>query len=407
VRLRDRSLSLAPLPAIALLFASFAPSCSSDGSSPASPPIATPTDAGSDEVSTDAFDEEASTDASTGGSGGGAGAAGSAGNAGSGGAAGGSQARAVKVMIIDMSGIEALGIVSALGLTEKVPVPGLSKSDPNVHCNADDVCQLTTGMGYANAAASMTALVLRGGFDLTRTYFVIAGIAGIDPAQGTLGTAAWARYVVDVGYAYEIDAREMPSGFPYGYFGIGASTPSDLPSNDYASAVVQLDEDLLQAVLSLTKGVTLGDAPDAQAFRAHYPSAPANQPPVVTQCDIASSDTWFAGKALTSRARDFTTLVTGGKGVFCMSAQEDNATLEVLRRADASGKLSLHRVAALRTASDLSAPYPGQSDSDGLLGSLTQGGLGPSTGNLSLVVTPVVNAIVQSWATWKDGPPKG
>ena len=53
-----------------------------------------------------------------------------------------------------------------------------------------DVCVVTTGMGHSNAAASMTALVFSHTFDLSHTYFLVAGIGGIDPARGTLGSAA-------------------------------------------------------------------------------------------------------------------------------------------------------------------------------------------------------------------------
>jgi purine nucleoside permease len=59
-------------------------------------------------------------------------------------------------------------------------------------------------------------------------YFLIAGIAGIDPHQGTTGSAAWARDLVDYGISREIDSREIPrtaadpSAAPwhYGYLAI-------------------------------------------------------------------------------------------------------------------------------------------------------------------------------------------
>jgi purine nucleoside permease len=56
----------------------------------------------------------------------------------------------------------------------------------------------------------MMALILSEKFDLRNTYFLIAGIAGIDPNQGTTGSAAWARYLIDYGISWEIDAREIP-----------------------------------------------------------------------------------------------------------------------------------------------------------------------------------------------------
>lgn len=315
-------------------------------------------------------------------------------------------ARALKVVVVNMSSFEATPFRSALGLDDAVSIPGLPRADASLHCNADDVCELTTGMGYANAATSMTVLLHAPGLDLTRAYFIIAGIAGIDPAQGTLGTAAWAKFAVDFGLASEIDAREMPAGWPYGYFGAGATSPMQAPATLAGNEVFALDPTFVQAALTLSQGAKLDDSPQAASARAHYPSAPANQSPRVTQCDVASGDTWIAGTALTQRARDWTKLLTKNAGTFCTSAQEDNATLEVLTRGAAAGLVDMHRVALLRSASDFAAPYPGQTDSAGLLGSLNTGGLGIATSNLVHAARPVIAAIVSGWSQWQSGVPK-
>jgi purine nucleoside permease len=132
---------------------------------------------------------------------------------------------AVKVMVVNLFGLEAKPWLEALQPTETILVPGLAADYPAVHCNADAVCQMTTGMGHANAAASLMAVLYSGLFDLKRTYFVIGGIAGIDPLRGTIGSAAWARYVVDSGIAHEIDARELPRGWTDGYFGVMTDSP--------------------------------------------------------------------------------------------------------------------------------------------------------------------------------------
>jgi purine nucleoside permease len=312
---------------------------------------------------------------------------------------------AVKVMVVNMASIEAGAFTSSLGSTHSIPVRGLPASSPDVVCNASGVCEVTLGMGYANAASSMTVLLYRSGLDLSHAYFLVAGIAGIDPAQGTLGTAAWSRYAVDYGLSYEIDAREMPAGWPYGYFGIQTTGPTQAPPLLYGSEVFQLDEDLLQAALSLSTGAQLEDGAEAMTTRANYPSAPANQPPIVTQCDTTSSDTWIAGTALQQRARDWVKLMTNGAGTFCTSAQEDNASLEVLTRAAAAGIVDMHRVALVRSASDFSAPYPGQTDAASLLGSLNSGGLTLSTNNLVHATMPVIQAIVSGWSQWQNGVP--
>src|SRR6202035_1651539 len=99
--------------------------------------------------------------------------------------------------------------------------------------------------------------------DLTRAYILIAGIAGIDPAAGTLGTVAWSRYAVDFGLSSEIDAREMPAGWPYGYFGTQASSPTQAPPVLVGDEVFQLSEDLLHAALALSKNAKLDDGSQA------------------------------------------------------------------------------------------------------------------------------------------------
>jgi purine nucleoside permease len=312
----------------------------------------------------------------------------------------GSAGRAIKVMIVDMFALEGAPIVSALGLTQQLSINGVT-----LNCNSDDVCELVTGMGYANAAAAMTAVIYNHQqLDLSHTYFVIGGIAGIDPTQGTIGTAAWAHYAVDFGYANELDAREMPSGWSYGYFGIGTTSPSSPPTGDYRGTF-ELDAGFLQAAIAITKSVALEDSAMAMTVRASYPSPPANQPPIVTQCDVVSSDTWFAGTALVQRARDWMKLATNNAGTYCTSAQEDNATLEVLSRGAAAGQLDFSRVALLRTASDFSAPYPNQTDADSLLGSLGDGGLTPAVDNLAKTIAPLATAIVGDWSDWQTGVP--
>jgi purine nucleoside permease len=312
----------------------------------------------------------------------------------------------VKVLIINMFGLEAGPWLDALKPTREIPVRGLFGDHPVVKCNADAVCEVVTGMGYANAAASMTALLYSGAFDLRRTYMIIAGIAGIDPERGTIGSAAWARYLVDGGIAHEIDAREMPHDWQAGYFGVLTDGPGQPLRLEYGTEVFRLDEALLQRALSLSKTVVLEDSEDLRAYRRHYPAAPANQPPAVIQCDTLSSDTWWAGDRLGERARRWTRLLTGDKGVYCTSQQEDNATLTALTRGSQSGRVDLKRIAVLRSASDFDRPYPRQ----GALESLQAQRALPNAGrvsaaNLVHAAMPLVEAIVQHWDSWQRGVP--
>ncbi|MBV8189091.1 MAG: purine nucleoside permease [Alphaproteobacteria bacterium] len=341
-------------------------------------------------------------------------------------------ARPVKVMIINMFGgtpfpfSEASAFTGNLRLTQSTRVRGLSPDYPDVLCNSDDVCQMVTGEGYANAAASTMALVLSDKFDLRHTYFVVAGIAGIDPHQGTTGSAAWARYLNDYGISWEIDAREIPGSvadpatpaWPYGYLAIDPTDLTAQPWNSlpktptaYHSEIYELNGALLQKILLLTSSVDLrgNDNAVAQAYRAHYAEAKAKAPPSVIQCDTMSGDTWFHGLKLGERASAWTALWTDGKGTYCTSQQEDNATYMALTRGASSGLVDLDRVAVLRTASNFDRPYPGETAWHSLCGCGPEGNSGgfePAIRNLWAAAAPFIKDVVARWDEWKDGVPK-
>jgi purine nucleoside permease len=312
----------------------------------------------------------------------------------------------VKVLVVNLFGIEAAPWIAALQPSAEIRVPGLSSDYPSVRCNTSAVCQMTTGMGHANAAASLMAVLYSGSFDLHETYFVIAGIAGIDPLRGTIGSAAWARYVVDSGIAHEIDARELPHGWQDGYFGVLTNAPDQVPKLEYRTEVFRLDEDLLQKALTLSQSAALEDSEDLRAYRKHYREAPAHRPPSVIQCDTLSADTWWSGRRLGEHARRWTRLLTGGQGVYCTTQQEDNAVLAALTRGSQSGLIDLRRIAVLRSGSDFDRPYPHQGALESLEAQLAlPDAVRISAVNLVHAGMPLVDAIVQHWDLWQHGVP--
>jgi purine nucleoside permease len=259
-------------------------------------------------------------------------------------------------------------------------------------------------MGHANAATSTMALMFSRQLDLSKSYILVGGIAGIDPAMGTLGTPAWARYLVDFGLQQEIDARERPAGWPTGYVGIQAADPNTKPALDYRTEVFQLDERLLQKTLQLSANATLADNEKAIKYRSNYPAAPANQPPKVTQCDTLAGDTWWHGALLGERAHDWVALLTDGKGTYCTTQQEDNAVYEALKRGAAAGLVDTSRVAVLRVGSNFDRPYPGETADASL--HAASGGFPIACENIYRAALPVVHDIVMHWDQWQIGVPQ-
>ncbi|GAA6009236.1 hypothetical protein JCM11491_004240 [Sporobolomyces phaffii] len=304
-----------------------------------------------------------------------------------------------KVMIVSMFTPEREVWLQPLNLTQNVTFKGASPLFPHVACNeAYSTCIVTTGEAEINAASTIMALTLSSEFNLTKTYFLIAGIGGIRPSEGTLGSAAWARFSVQSGLAYELDARSMPSNWSTGYWALGTKAPGQLPATSdlYGTEVFELNTNLLSRALNLTQNLTLNDSSVAQEYRKKFDYAPANQPPKVFQGDALCSDAYFAGTLLSDTWANYTKLMTKGQGTYALTAQEDNASLEAFMRADRAGLVAYDRILLLRTASDFdSAP---NATFDALTAfQAEQGGFEPAIQNILIVGWPVVKDIETNW----------
>ncbi|KAH6847526.1 purine nucleoside permease [Chaetomium sp. MPI-CAGE-AT-0009] len=321
-----------------------------------------------------------------------------------------------KIMIISMFAPEAtiwqrnlprtpLGDLHALNLT----LPGLSMLHPTIHCTATGaICQLTTGEGEINAASSTAALALSPRFDLRQTYFLVAGIAGVNPRRATLGGVALARYAVQVALQHELDAREMPDGFETGYVPFGAAEPYADPGIWYGTEVMELNGGLRDRAFEFARRGELVDSEDAVAYRGRYgtrmgeevhdhPFAAGVGGPEVVKCDAATSDVYYSGKLLSESFERITEVWTDGTGVYCMTAQEDNATLEVLVRMAVYGLVDFGRVIVMRTGRvQLRPPASRRHPYDHLLG-LHQNGFDIAIENIFRAGVEIVKGILQDW----------
>lgn len=320
---------------------------------------------------------------------------------------------APKVLIISMFSPEADVWYdnlpsSGLGdlLAVNISTPGLSMLFPHVHCTEDyQICQVTTGEAEINAAGTVSAVVLSDRFDLTETYFLIAGIAGVSPKYSTLGGVALSRYAIQVALQYEFDAREMPQNFTTGYWGFDTYLPNTLPGEWYGSEVFEVNEDLRQLAHGYASKANLTDNSEAIAYRAKYADVytAGAEPPSVVLCDTATSDVYYSGNLLADAFDNTTTLWTNGTGKYCMTAQEDNATLEVMVRAAIEGLVDFARIIVMRTASDFDRPPPGVSAYDHLLIN-EQGGFDIAIDNIYYAGVEIVRGVLDEWnSTFKAG----
>ena len=118
--------------------------------------------------------------------------------------------------------------------------------------------------------------------------------------------------------------------------------------------------------------------------------------PSVVECDVATSDVYYSGTILGTAFENTTKLFTNGTGDYCSTAQEDNATLEVLLRSSKHNLTDFARIIVMRTASDFDRPYPGTSATYNLLYS-NQGGFEIALENIYRAGIEVVQGILAGW----------
>ena len=275
------------------------------------------------------------------------------------------------------------------------------------------VLGIVTGEGAERAAASIMALGADRRFDLSHAYWMLAGIAGVDPRAASVGSAAWAQWIVNGDLAYEVDAREIPPSWPTGIVPFHRAVPYGLPApvddSIHGQLAYRLNANLVSWAYRQTQSVTLVDTSNLQRIRAAYPGfANAQRPPFVLVGDTQASDRFLIGERMTEWARRWTAYWTGGSGHFTMSAEEDAGVMQALTFLDAGGRVDWNRVLDLRTASNFILPPAGESAVEPLAAKAA--GAHESAYAEALEAAYTVGSVVlkelgANWDQYRDKPP--
>jgi purine nucleoside permease len=280
----------------------------------------------------------------------------------------------------------------------------------DLRMNKDGVLGVLTGVGTARASATMMALGRDPRFDLTHAYFVVAGIAGIDPAMGSLGSAVWSDYVVDGDLAHEIDAREIPKEWSTGYVPLGKSTPYEQPRTARFGDdgnVYQLNPALVDWAFQMTKDIKLEDTPGIAERRQQFEGDAAKRPPFVLRGGNLSASTFWHGKLLNQWAHDWVKYQTDGKSTYAVCGMEDTGTLQSLTWLAKAGKVDIKRVLVLRTASNYDQQRPGKTAAESLAETKLRqySAYLPSLDSAYRVGHVVVDDLVSNWSKRRDNIP--
>lgn len=293
-------------------------------------------------------------------------------------------------------------------LDRVIPLPAAYH---DARSNADgSIVAILTGVGNIHAAASIMALGCDPRFDLRKSYWLVAGIAGIDPADGSIGSAVWADEVVDGDLAHEIDAREIPADWPTGYVPLGKSVPYELPRSDrdVPGQNYRLNSGLVQWAFALTKEVALVDNAQMKKRRAAYTDFPnAQRPPFVSIGANLASSTYWHGKLLNAWANAWVKYQTDGRANYVTTAMEDSGTLCALGNLTRAGRADNQRALVLRTASNYDMQWPGATAAESLGGEKlgVYSAYLPSLEAAYRVGSKVAHALVDGWSEYADHPP--
>jgi purine nucleoside permease len=272
----------------------------------------------------------------------------------------------------------------------------------HVRMNSDGVLGMVTGVATAKAAASVMALGLDPRFDLSKAYWIVAGIGGGDPADVSLGSAVWADHVVDGDLAFEIDARQIPEDWPTGYVPLRKQRPYEQPvRSDLEGEVYTLNASLVGWAFQLTHDVTLPDSDALRKARARFTGFPnAMRAPFVTRGDTMSASTFWHGSKMDEWANAWTKYYTGGEGNYMVAAMEDSGTMQALTFLGRAGRVDLQRVLVLRTVSNYDREPSGTSAADSLKGMVfgNYSAYLPALEAAETVGDKVVRDIVEHWS---------
>lgn len=279
------------------------------------------------------------------------------------------------------------------------------------HNSEKQVLGIVNEEGPSRMASSITALASDKRFDFRNAYWIQNEIAGVDPNLASLASSAWARHVVDGDLAYEIDARKIPSQRSTGYVPFGRGVPFQSPrppaTSERGTNEFALNTNLADWAFRLsTERVKLADDRNLQHLRAGYNEfAKAQQPPSIIERDILAASTFWTGSQLNRWAEQWASYWSDGKAQFAMGVEKDATFMQAPAFLSQVHTVDINRVMIVRSASNFTAPAPGQTSAK-LLGAIENhsepSALMESTTSAFDTTSVVVNELARNWSIYRN-----
>lgn len=260
-------------------------------------------------------------------------------------------------------------------LDRTIAVPGMSRP---VRANQDGTeIAVAVGPGNINPAVNLMALGSDSRFDLRDAHWLLNGIAGISPQDGTVGAAVWTDFVVNGDLAKEIDPREVPPTWKDGFLSLDGENPADPKggagwegdvrkwAGDEAHAnrrgnVIRLNTALLRWAYGLTKNAKLQEDDAMRKLRLGYRGfAGTRQGPRVQIGANLATEIFWHGRYMDAWAHRWVSFETDRVAHLGTTAMNDTGALLALQALTRQGKADWNKALVLRTASNFDMPPRG------------------------------------------------
>ncbi len=266
--------------------------------------------------------------------------------------------------------------LSTFEFSNSKAVPGANMP---VYYTDDGIGITSTGMGKADAAATVTAILAGAQFDCSESVLRHCRYRRNAAGRGDLGSVFIADDIVDWDRKHRWATRD-------GETKAERERPLELLTYRPYDYVYHLNDDLVDLALQAGKSVELRDSSSMDSYRNHYSQDAARSAPSVAVGTTLCGDEFWHGETVSEKAQWLTGAYDAG--TYATTEMEEMGTATALDRFGL-----LDRYLSVRGVVNFDRPYDGQSILDSLHDSVEKATFDATLENVVRVGSAIVDEL--------------